>query len=60
MPLAAEFSSSGLACQLANDPAYETSVKQPSARSDLVGVASTGGEMRVGEFDRLGMLGPCS
>ena len=57
----AEFSSSGLACQLAKDPAYETSVKQPSARSDLVGLAiSTGGEMRVGEFDGLGMLGPCS
>ena len=57
----AEFSSSGLACQLANDPAYETSVKQPSARSDLVGVAiSTEGEISVGEFDGLGMLGPCS
>ena len=56
----AEFSSSGLACQLAKDPAYETSVKQPSARSDLVGVASTGGEISVGEFDGLGMLGPCS
>ena len=55
----AKFSSSGLACQLANDPAYETSVKQPSARSDLVGVARIG-EMRVGEFDKLGMLGPCS